>query len=118
MDKKVKALMMKVAEYIEKTQPILDEHNEQRIQFIKRATETAELLAERGIIDRRKINDFIDKIASDPSSVWSFIEKLSSAITADDIGIASHVKVSSDDKVCPFERVFFGIGTNNFGSVD
>lgn len=111
-------IMVKVAEYIEATQPVIDKQNEQRIQFTKRATQAAGVLAHRGVIDSRRVNEFIDKVAEDPAAVWDFVEKLASAVTPDALGEAVREKVASGAAVDAFERVFFGLGTGNSGMVD
>lgn len=118
MDKTTTALMQKVATYIETTQPVIDAQNEQRKEFTKRATQAAGVLAHRGIIDSRRVNDFIDKVAADPTAVWDFIEKLALAVTPDMLGEAVREKVAAGGKVDAFERVYFGIGAENTGMVE
>lgn len=110
-------LMKKVASYIESTQPVIDDFNEQRSKFVKRATQAAGVLSHRGIIDSRRVNEFIDKIAEDPSQVWEFVEKMAAALTVDGMGEAVHTKVASENADA-FERAFFGLGTVQPGMVD
>ena len=118
MDPKVQTIMEKTAAYIERTQPLLDGYNEKRSEFIKRATQAAGVLAHRGVIDQRRVNAFIDKVAENPSAVWEFVEKLAAAIPPDALGEAVRTKVASGAKVDAGERAFFGIGAENTGMVD
>ena len=118
MDKITQELSEKVAAYIEKTQPLLDKQCEAQAAFVKRATQAAGVLANRGVIDQRRVNDFIDKVAADPSSVWEFVEKLAAAMPADALGDAVQTKLASGQKLDPFERIFFGRETGNSGMVD
>lgn len=118
MDKTVQEIMSKVAAYIETTQPLIDAQNEQRSSFVKRATQAAGVLAHRGVIDPSRVNTFIDKVAADPTSIWEFIEKLAAIVPVDALGEAVREKVASGEKVCPFERMFFGVGAEKSGMVD
>lgn len=118
MDKTTTEIMAKVAAYIESTQPLIDSHNEQQSAFVKRATQAAGVLAHRGVIDSRRVNEFVDKVASDPAAVWELVEKLAAIIPVDALGEAVREKVASGKKIDPFERVFFGIGAENSGMVD
>lgn len=117
MDPKVQEILVKVARYIETAQPVIDKNNEERSNFTKRATQAAGVLASRGVIDRRRVNAFIDKVAEDPSAIWDFVEKLASAVSADTMGSAVQTK-SASAGADPFERAFFGIGSESTGMVD
>ena len=118
MDKVTQELTQKVAAYIEQTQPQLDRFIEARSDFVKRATQAAGVLANRGVIDARKVNEFVDQVAENPAAVWEFVEKLASAMPADALGEAVQSKIASGQKLDPFERMFFGHGTENTGMVD
>jgi len=118
MDKTVQEMMSKVAAYIEQTQPLIDQHNEQRSSFVKRATQAAGVLAHRGVINPNRVNDFIDKVAEDPSLVWAFVEKLAATVSADAMGQAVREKMASGKPVDPFERAFFGVGEGQSGMVE
>ena len=113
-----KVLMEKVAAYIERTQPLIDQHNEERVAFTKRATQAAGVLAHKGVISASRVNEFVDKVAEDPSAVWEFVEKLAGAITPDALGEAVRTKVASGGRGDAFERAFFGIGAENPGMVE
>ena len=112
------ALMSKVADYIEKTQPLLDKAAEQQSSFVKRATQAAGVLAHRGVIHRDSVNEFVDKVAEDPTRVWDFIEKLARAANAETMGQAVSEKGASGSPVDPFERHFFGRGQTPSGMVE
>jgi len=75
-------------------------------------------LANRGLIDSRRVNEFIDKVAEDPAEVWTFVEKLASAVTVDSMGSAVQTKTASGGRVDPFEKAFFGIGAGDTGMVE
>jgi len=99
MDTHVHKILEKTAEYIETTQPLIDQHNEQRMAFLKRAHQVAGVLANRGIIAHDSINGFVDKIAADESGteVWNLVEKLAAAIPVDDLGHIAKVAASGKD---------------------
>ena len=118
MDKVTQELTQKVAAYIEHTQPKLDRFTEAHSEFVKRATQAAGVLANRGVIDARTVNAFIDKVAENPAEVWAFVEKLASAMPADSLGEAVQSKMASGQKLDPFERILFGHTAGNSGMVD
>lgn len=60
--------------------------DEGRAAFIKKATHAAKVLAGRGAIDNDKVNEFVDKVAEDPSSVWEVVEKMAETISAPTLG--------------------------------
>jgi hypothetical protein len=106
MDAQVEQILTKTAGYIEVTQPIIDQQNENRAQFVKRATQVAGVLASRGLIARDKANAFVDKVAADESGteVWDLVEKLAEFISADELGEASEKTAAAGQKLDPFER--------------
>ena len=106
MDDTVKQLMSKTAAYIERTQPLIDKHLDQQADFVKRATQTAGVLVHRGVIDRRRVNEFVDKVAESPAAVWDFVEKLAASVTADGLGEGVVHKSASRSRDA-FERTFF-----------
>jgi len=91
-----KETLEKIARYIETTQPIIDQQNENRSEFLKRAHQVAGVLANRGIIAHDVINAFVDKIAADETGteVWSLVEKLAAALPVDDLGQIAKVAAS------------------------
>ena len=109
MDPKIKQLTEKMAAYIEATQPLIDSQNEQRSAFVKRATQVAGVLAHRGIMDQKRIDAFVDKVASDPSAVWDVVEKLAASLGSYTLGAVSGEKVAAGVvSTDPWERRFFG----------
>jgi hypothetical protein len=78
----------KVAEYIGRTQPVIDRYNENRAKFVQQATKTAAVLVARGLLDRSRMDAFIDKVAADETGgeVFAMLEKLAGAITGDSLG--------------------------------
>jgi len=107
MDANVEQILAKTAEYIDTTQSAIDQHNENRAQFVKRATQVAGVLANRGLIARDKVDSFVDKVAADETGteVWSLVEKLAEFISSDDLGAASEKTASNVGReLDPFER--------------
>jgi len=108
----------KIANYIAKTQPLLDKQAEAEMIFNKRAMQTAGVLVNRGIIPQTKADVFADKVAEDQTVVFDYIEKLATLIPVDDLGNSVRVKQAAGDDVDPFEAEFFGAGTTDSGSID
>lgn len=117
MDTALQEIMVKTAEYIERTQPLLDRANEQRDSFVKKAAQAAKTLAQRGVIDSKLVDEFVKKASEDPASVWAFVEKLAAAVSVDTMGQAVQTKTASSSD-CPFERRFFGVGEQQSGMVE
>jgi len=101
-----KKTMEKVARYIEVTQPLIDQHNENRNEYIKRAHQVAGVLANRGIIARDRVNSFVDKCAADESGteVWNLVEKLAACLPVDELGKIAEV-AADGVKYDAFERL-------------
>lgn len=117
-------LVTKVASYIEASQNEIDasltklaEFTEQRSSFVKRATQAAGVLAHRGVIERENVNTLVDKVAEDPSAVWDLVEKLASAVGADNLGDPAQEKMASQGSEDPWVREFFGYKSGN-GMID
>ena len=96
----VNKVMEKVATYIEKTQPLLDKHAEMRDTFLKRAHQTAGVLANKGLIAHDAIDAFVNKVAADENGgeVWSLVEKLADALPTDSLGEGMREKVAAAGK--------------------
>lgn len=97
--------LKKVASYVETAQSEIDNNNENRQTYIKRATQAAGVLANRGIISQDSVNSFVDKIASDETGteVWNLVEKLASALQPEDFGNAE--KIAAGPDLGPFEKL-------------
>ena len=106
MDTQVQTILEKTAEYIATTQPIIDQKNENRMAFLKRAHQVAGVLANRGIINHDKVNAFVDKVAADESGaeVWNLVEKLAESVPVDDLGGAAKLAAAGVD-LDPFEKL-------------
>lgn len=110
-------ILIKVASYIEATQPRIDEDNKRRIAFTKRATQAAGILAHRGIIAGHAVDGFVDTVSQDPSAVWDVVEKLAAHVAPDNLGTPTRHKAAAS-KVDPWERVFFGVDAVTPGMID
>ena len=100
-------ILPKVAQYIEKVQPLLDQHNENRNRFVKRAQQAAGVLVSRGLLSRDKVDGFVDKVAADETgaAVWDLVEKLANCIPSEDIGETVTEKFASGADLDPFEKL-------------
>ena len=105
MDQKVKETMQKVAEYIGEVQPAIDKFAEQRNQFVKKARQTAGVLASRGLIDYDNVDGFVDKVAEDATEVWTLVEKLATLIPTDSLGGPANEKMADGSMLDPFEKL-------------
>jgi len=108
MSEDLKQTMQKVATYIEKTQPMLDKQAELRDNFLKRAHQTAGVLANKGLIAHDKVDAFVAKVAADETGgeVWSLVEKLADALPTDSLGEATREKFAAAGKTLDaFEKL-------------
>ena len=62
---------------------------EARECFNKKAAHAAKVLAGCGAIENDKVDEFVNKVAEDPSGVWDLVEKMAGAIPAPTLGGAS-----------------------------
>ncbi len=119
---KADSALQKAAEYVATTQPLLDEYNELKERFVKRAHQVVGVLVSRGVVQKTKANGLVDKMASDPVYALEVIESVAELISPARMGSASDVKVASNAKLGPFERlVITGSPTGqvlNSGMVD
>ena len=102
----VENILVKVADYIAVTQPRIDEYNERREAFLKRANQIAGVLSTRGILPRERVDEFLAKVAQDQTGncAWDLVEKLAETVAADSLGSASEIKVADPRKMDAFER--------------
>jgi len=104
---KTDEIIEKAAEYVAQTQPLLDKHASEKRAFDTQLQRTAGVLADRGMIRRDKITDFVDKVAADPRNGLLFIEKMAHLVGADNLGAPSEIKQASvADATDPFVRAF------------
>ena len=62
---------------------------EARECFNKKAAHAAKVLAGCGAIGNDKVDEFVNKVAEDPSGVWDLVEKMAESISAPTLGSAS-----------------------------
>ena len=109
----VSGILRKSAEYVGMTQKQLDEYNEHREAFRKRAHQVAGVLANRGVIVAEKADAWADKVASDPSGreLLGFVEKLAGLVAPEENGGAK--EASGYRLTDPFDRALFPEYANN-----
>lgn len=74
---------------IGETKKTLNNFVEARESFNKKAAHAARVLAGCGAIGNDKVDDFVNKVAEDPSGVWDLVEKMAESISAPTLGRAS-----------------------------
>ena len=89
---------------------------EARECFNKKAAHAAKVLAGCGAIENDKVDEFVSKVAEDPSGVWDLVEKMAESISAPTLGSASDFSSSRsvDD---PWSWLLKG-GSQRAGYVD
>lgn len=97
--------LRKAAEYVATTQPLLDEYNEFKDRFIKRAHQVVGVLVSRGIVQKTKANGLVDKMASDPAYALEVVQGVAELISPAKMGSSGDVKVASSAKLDAFERL-------------
>jgi intergrase/recombinase len=118
------AIIKQATDYIAATQPVCDQFNQLKDRFTKRAHEVAGMLIDRGIIDRSKSNELVDKLAEDQTRALDLIEKLARLIRTEDLGSVSEIRKVAGRKLDPFEKLaLFGdanakVNENGTGLVD
>ena len=90
---------------------------EARECFNKKAAHAAKVLAGCGAIGNDKVDEFVNKVAEDPSGVWDLVEKMSENFSAPTLGEASE-SFSSRSVDDPWSRLVFGRGRGSNGYVD
>lgn len=80
---------------------------EARECFNKKAAHAAKVLAGCGAIENDKVDEFVNKVAEDPSGVWDLVEKMAENFSAPTLGGASDFSSSRsvDD---PWSRLILG----------
>lgn len=127
-------LMKKTASYIEAVQPKLDKidsytekiaeynkkiskYEDKKVEFVKRASQAAGVLANRGIIDQSSVNEVVDRVASNPTEVWDLVEKMATAFDLGTLGDISNQK-TGENTADPWEREFLGATSTRSGMID
>lgn len=80
---------------------------EARECFNKKAAHAAKVLAGCGAIGNDRVDEFVNKVAEDPSEVWDFVEKMAENFPAPTLGGTSDFSSSHgvDD---PWSKAVFG----------
>ena len=118
MDEQFEEILNKTAAYVQESQTEignlqseLQKQAEEKQAFNLQAQRTAAVLCDRGYLRPEKVNEFVDKIASDPLSVLEHLPKMAKLIQANSLGGPSSVKQANagdpNAKVCEFEKVYF-----------
>lgn len=89
---------------------------EARECFNKKAAHAAKVLAGCGAIGNDKVDEFVSKVAEDPSGVWDLVEKMAENISAPTLGEASE-SFSSRSVDDPWSMLVFGTSRGS-GYVD
>ena len=90
---------------------------EARECFNKKAAHAAKVLAGCGAIGNDKVDEFVNKVAEDPSGVWDLVEKMAENFSAPTLGEASG-SFSSRSVDDPWSRLVFGWRRGSNGYVD
>jgi len=107
-DEKIKqadVALQKAASYVAATQPLLDEYNEFKDRFIKRAHQVVGVLVNRGVVQKTKANGLVDKMANDPAYALEVVQGVAELITPARMGSTGDVKIASHVELDPFERL-------------
>ena len=113
MKDNVNTILEKTAAYVEATQTELDKAAEAKDRWNTETVKTAAVLANRGIIDSRKVDQFADKLAEDPAYALTFLEKVASMVEADSLGKPSKITKIASNETDGFTRELFPELINN-----
>lgn len=102
---------------IGETKKKLKDFVEARECFNKKAAHAAKVLAGCGAIENDKVDEFVNKVAEDPSGVWDLVEKMAENISAPTLGGASE-SFSSRSVDDPWSKLVFGGCQGSKGYVD
>ena len=102
---------------IGETKKKLDNFVEARECFNKKAAHAAKVLAGCGAIENDKVDEFVNKVAEDPSGVWDLVEKMAENFSAPTLGGASE-SFSSRSVDDPWSKLVFGGCQGSKGYVD
>lgn len=102
---------------IGETRKRLDNFIGARECFNKKAAHAAKVLAGCGAIGNDKVDEFVSKVAEDPSEVWELVEKMAENFSAPTLGEPSDI-VSSRGVDDPWLRLVSGGRRGSNGYVD
>jgi hypothetical protein len=130
-NKNLDEILEKSAAYVEESQKEISNLNAElskqaseklteKKAFDLQAQRTAAVLADRGVIEATKVNDFVDKLASSPVEALKTLEKLAKLVGTSSLGGPSAVKeASASSDTCPFvAELFPELGNSRSGLVD
>ena len=100
---------------IGETKKKLENFVEARECFNKKAAHAAKVLAGCGAIENDKVDEFVNKVAEDPSGVWDLVEKMAENFSAPTLGEVSGFAASRS--VDPWLKLLGG-GCRGAGYVD
>ena len=95
----------------------IDNFVEARESFNKKAAHAAKVLAGCGAIENDRVDEFVSKVAEDPSQVWGLVEKMAGAIPAPTLGGASDFTASRSVQD-PWLKALYGESLGGSGYVD
>lgn len=101
MNKDLEEILNKTAAYVDASQAEigslrteLQKHAAAKQAFDMQVQRTAAVLADRGVIEPGKVNDFVDKIASSPVKVLETLEKMAKLVEVSSLGGPTPIKVA------------------------
>ena len=108
MDKQaVMNVLAQAADYVAKVQPQLDKVAAERVEFAKLAQRTAGVLVNRGVLAADKADTFVGKVAENPATALTFIEKLAGLVGGESLGRPSQLSKIANSNSDPFVNQFF-----------
>jgi len=117
MDNDIQKIMEEATRYVAETQPLLDKQAEASEHFATELTKTAALLADRGLLEAAKVDDFIEKAAEDHTFVLKYLDRLTKSVTAEQLG-GSTGTTKYAENADPFELEFAPELFNDNGQVN
>jgi len=117
MDDKTKQILKEAGAHIRDTQAALEKQAAVQAAFQKEGAATAVLLTDHGILPKSRQEDFLAKLAEDPSSVFGVVRKLAGMVQKQQLGSGAPglSKVSSAE-ADPFVAAFAPEYVNNGGT--
>ena len=120
MLKKAEAIQRDTVAYIGMVQPVVDEYNQFRETFAKKAHQVVGALVERHIVEPGKKAELIEKLAADPSQALDLALSISRRVgLGDGLGKAAELGAAATSNLDPFERLYyFGDSRANVSNFD
>jgi hypothetical protein len=117
MDDSTKQILKEAGDHIAETKATLEKQAAQAQAFQKEGQATATLLTDYGILPKSRHEDFLAKLAEDPSSVFGVVRKLAGMVQKQQLGSGAPGlgKVSSAE-ADPYVAAFAPEYVNNGGT--